>query len=284
MRSAAFVATILTLASASSRAADAPPAEVTLTVRGSGALLVPVVIDGQGPFTFLLDTGSSHTVLGEDLVERLALPAVAQARVLTSGGAQLGLVVRTGRLSIGSASVEGVMPSVVSMAGLRSIESGLDGVVGQDFLSPFNYTVDYRRKRLRFTTEPAAEAERVPLVRMGQRPLVRLTSGRGRNPVLLVPDSGSEGFVLFEREGRTAVAVDYLDQWVGVSALALERPARGALLRELRLGTVTLRDQPAVVVRSGDASSGLHSDGLLPLHGFSSVSFHNAEGYIVVER
>ena len=276
----AVAATVLTLASPASHAAE----DVRLTIRSSGAVLAPVLIDGRGPFTFLLDTGSSHTVLGEELAQRLALPAVARARVLTSGGAQMGLVVEVGRLSIGSSSVERVMPSVVSIAELRRIDKSVDGVIGQDFLSAFNYTVDYRHKRLRFAPEPGGEAERLPLVRLGGRPLVRLPGGKGRDPVLMVPDSGAEGLVLFEREGRTAVAVDYLDQWASVSGLASESQARAAVLRELRVGSVTLRDQPAVVMRVAEASSGAHSDGLLPLHRFSSVSFHNAEGYMVVRR
>lgn len=259
------------------------PEEVALSVRRSGALLAPVLIDGHGPFTFLLDTGSSHSVVGSELAERLALPAVAQARVLTTAGAQMGLVVRVERVSIGGASVEGLMPSVVSIAGLRQIEKGVDGVIGLDFLSAFDYTVDYRRKRLRWTAEPEPDNVRLPLVRVGERSLVQLPGGNGREPVLMVPDSGSEGFVIFERDGRTAVAVDYLDHSVGVSGLALQRDGRGGVLRELQVGGVTLRNQPAVVLRA-EGGSATRGDGLLPLHQFSSVSFHNGEGYMVVRR
>jgi hypothetical protein len=276
------VVALISLALPSAEAAVTPE-EVALSVRRSGAVLAPVVIDGQGPFTFLLDTGSSHSVVGSELAERLALPAVAKARVLTPAGAQMGLVVRVERMSVGSASVEGLMPSVVSIAGLRQLEKGVDGVIGLDFLSAFNYTVDYRRKRLLWTAASEPEQVRLPLVRVGERSLVQLPSGNGRESVLMVPDSGSEGFVIFERDGRTAVAVDYLDHAVGVSGLALQQAARGGVLRELRVGGVTLRNQPAVVLRA-EGTSATRGDGLLPLHQFSSVSFHNAEGYMVVRR
>jgi predicted aspartyl protease len=279
------IPTLVTLVSLALSTAEAAvtPEEVALSVRRSGALLASVVIDGHGPFTFLLDTGSSHTVVGSELAERLALPAVAQARVLTTAGAQMGLVVRVGRLSIGGASVENLMPSVVSIAGLRQIEKGVDGVIGLDFLSAFNYTVDYRRKRLRFTAEHEDEQVRMPLVRAGERSLVQLPGDVGRGPVLMVPDSGSEGFVLFERNGRTAVTVDYGDQLVGVSGLASRRTGRAAMLRELNVGGVTLRNQPAVVLeREGPGT--VEGDGLMPLHQFSSVSFNNSEGYMVVRK
>jgi hypothetical protein len=99
----------------------------------------------------------------------------------------------------------------------------------------------------------------------------------------MVPDSGSEGFVIFERQGRTAVKVDYEDAYVGVSGLASSQAGRGARLREIRVGAVTLRNQPAVVL-AREGSSTVEGDGLLPLHRFSRVSFNNREGYVVVRR
>jgi predicted aspartyl protease len=261
----------------------ARPEEVALEVRRSGTVLVPVEINGLGPFKCLLDTGSSHTVVGSDLAERLALPAVARTRVLTPAGAQVALVVKLQRIAVGSSSVEGLMPSVVRLAQLRDAEPGVEGVLGQDFLSLFDYTVDYRRKQLLWTAEPADGDVRLPLVRAGDRRLVQLP-GDGRNgPALMVPDSGSEGLVIFEREGRTAVRVDETSQPVGVSGLAAQRLGRGGTVRELRVGTVTLRHQPAVVLPR-DGSRAIEGDGLLPLHPFSAVSFNNSHAYIVVRR
>jgi predicted aspartyl protease len=263
--------------------ATAHPAEVDLSIRPSGAVLVPVAVDGHGPFTFLLDTGSSHTAIGSELAERLALPAVAKTRVLTPAGAQTALVVRAQRMEVGGSSVEGLMPSVVSFARLRERERGVDGVLGQDFLSLFDYTIDYRRKRLTWTAEPADERSRLPLVLAGDRRLVRLPGSGRQRPALMVPDSGSEGFVVFERNGRTAVKVDPRQQVVEVSGLASQQAGSGGVLRELRVGDLTLRDQPAVVLPR-DGTSAVEGDGLLPLHLFSSVSFSNSEGYLAVRK
>jgi len=275
-------AALLSLALPTAGAA-ATPGEITLSLRSSGAVRVPVGINGAGPFSFLLDTGSSHTIVSSELVDRLSLPVVAQARVRTPAGVEMGRVVRVELISIGSASAEGLMPSVVSLAQLRERESGVDGVIGQDFLKAFDYTVDYRRKRLRFTAEAEDPQLRLPLVRAGDRSLVQLPGNAGDDPVLMVPDSGTEGFVIFERNGRTAVRVDPLSQLVGVSGLASQQVGRGALLRELRVGGVTLRNQPAVVIEREGART-LEGDGLMPLHQFSSVSFNNNEGFLVVRR
>ena len=53
-------------------------------------------------------------------------------------------------------------------------------------------------------------------------------------------------------------------------------------MRELKLGNVTLRNQPAVAVERGDDAS-QEGDGLLPLHHFHKVTFNTA-GYIVIQR
>jgi hypothetical protein len=275
------VAARVSLVSLTAAAAHAD--EVALSIRSSGAVLVPVAIDGHGPFTFLLDTGSSHSAVGSELAERLSLPVVASVRVLTPAGPETGHVVRLQRLAIGSASVLGLIPSVVSFARLREREPGVDGVLGQDFLSRFDYTIDYRRERLGWTAETAEERARLPLVPAGDRRLVQVPGHGRHDPALMVPDSGSEGLVVFERAGRTAVEVDPLPQLVLVSGLGSRRAGRWAVLPELRVGSVTLRDQPAVVLER-DGSSAVEGDGLLPLHLFSRVSFNNHAGYLVVRR
>ena len=267
----------------STTGAAAQAAEVALSIRSRGAVVAPVTIDGQGPFDFLLDTGCTHTTLSAELADRLALPVVAKVRVSTVAAAEVRLVVKLGRMAIGEASVEGLMPSVVSRAQLRALEPGIDGLIGQDFLSRFDYTLDYRRKRLRWTAEPGDARDRLPLIRAGDRPLVRLPGGGRQGPALMVPDSGTEGFVIFERRGRTAVTVDYANQVRGVSALAQRRIGRGALVRELRLGPLVLRDQPAIVLERGDDGA-LEGDGLMPLHHFSSVSFNNTEAFMLVRK
>lgn len=264
-------------------AATARSGDVALSIRPSGAVLVPVEIDGRGPFTFLLDTGSSHTVLAGELAGRLTLPVVAKARVLSAAGAEMGLVVSVRRMDVGTAGVEGLLPSVVSLARLRDREPGIEGVLGQDFLAQFDYTLDYRRKRLLWRADPADTPLRLPLVRVAERQLVQLPGDRRHAPARLVPDSGSDGFVIYERDGRTAVDVAAGDQLVAVSGLASWRAGRAAALAELRLGAVTLRGEPAVVIQRDGPSAG-EGDGLLPLHLFSSVSFRNSEGYLVVRR
>ncbi len=262
----------------------ASPEDVVFSVRASGAVLVPVGINGHGPFTFVLDTGSSHSTVSSELAVRLALPAVAKTSVVTIAGPETQLVVYVHQMAIGTATGDNLTPSVVSTAELRAIERSVDGILGRDFLSALDYTLDYRRNRLRWTADNRNdERTRLPLIREADRLFVRLPCNGQGAPVLMVPDSGSEGFVIFERNGRTPVVVDYTTEFVAVAVLAGRQVGRRAVVRELEVGGVTLRNQRAVVV-TRDGPSAVEGDGLMPLHQFSSVSFNNSEGYLVVRQ
>ena len=254
--------------------------DVVFSVGASGAVRVPVSVNGHGPFTFVLDTGSSHSTVSDELADRLALPIVAKTNVATIAGSEMQLVVQVRQMTIGNATRENLMPSVDSAAQLRTIEPGVDGIIGRDFLSALNYTVDYGRNRLRWSADqPHGTGARLPLIQKAGRLFVQLPGKHA--PLLMVPDSGSEGFIIFERNGRTPVVVDYTTEVIEVVVLAGRQVGRGAVVREFEVGAVTLRNQRAVVVPR-EGLSAVEGDGLMPLHHFSSVSFNNHEGYLVV--
>ena len=50
----------------------------------NGAVVVAARIDGAGPFRLLLDTGSSHSAVGDGLARRLGLHPVAKAEIMSA--------------------------------------------------------------------------------------------------------------------------------------------------------------------------------------------------------
>jgi hypothetical protein len=164
---------------------------------------------------------------------------------------------------------------------LAAIARGIQGIIGQDFLSAFNYTVDYRKKRLSWSAGEVREGDaQLPLIAQGQRYAVEIPSP-GAAPVRLVPDSGANLLVVFARRGRTRISLEPPAQEIAVHSLSGRQTAQTLWLRELKLGCVTLRNQPVAVIAQ-DAGDLLEADGLVPLHLFDSVSFNAREGYIVL--
>lgn len=275
------VAALLLISPASAVAA---PSWVPVAIDPAGAVIVPVVINNNGPFPFLLDTGASHSVISESLADRLKLQRVAKVRVMTSTGGATRPVARLDQTSIGSARSDNVLPSIASAAQLASIKPGIEGIIGQDFLFALNYTLDYRRRRLIWSDAAGEEGgTRLPLVWRDGRYLVEIAAAGNDSAMMLVPDSGANGFVMFARKGRTPAALDRATQTMSVHSMSGTHAARMMLRRELRIGDVTVRDQPVAVIarEEGDERDG---HGLLPLHVFASVSFNARDQCLIVRR
>ncbi|MEK6638843.1 MAG: retropepsin-like aspartic protease [Pseudomonadota bacterium] len=68
----------LTSGAAKAESIPAPivPVEDIIATAEDDALrmTVPVMINGQGPFRFVIDTGADRTVISSELAERLGLP------------------------------------------------------------------------------------------------------------------------------------------------------------------------------------------------------------------
>ena len=264
-------------------ASAAVAADVPFSTDRFGSVIIPVRINGHEPVPFVLDTGSSHSVVSTSLAQRLGLPRVAKTSVLTSTGHELRVVVRITSAAIGSTVSAELLASAVSPSQISAIAAGAEGIIGQDFLRGFNYTLDYRTRRLRWSVdEDTSTGVRLPLIMRGGRYLVSLTATDDQ-PILLVADSGASDLVAFERDGRTRVRLVATGGATHVATLAGGETARMMLLPVLRLGHIDLRNTPtAVIARNGaDLYEG---DGLLPLHLFASVAINAREGYMVVRK
>jgi hypothetical protein len=247
-----------------------------------GGITVPVFVNGRGPFQFLLDTGSSSSSITESFAARIGAVRVAKSEILTAAGRTLRAVVELSRVSVGSAAVDCLLPSVLPDNDVKALAAHLDGILGQDFLAPHNYTLDYRGRTLNWRVNADDKsATRLALVKHDAQLLVELPQDGGR-VVRLVPDSGAEGLVLFVRHGRTPVDVDGVVDTVHLNSIAGGLQVRAVSVRTLKVGMVTLRNEPGVILEVGNTPS-QEGDGLLPLHRFRKVTF-NAAGYVVVQH
>lgn len=246
-----------------------------------GSIVVPVTIRGSGTYRFVIDTGSSRTVISTRLWQALRLPVVAKTLMVTPAGRDDAYVVRLDRLAIGGRPEVNVTAAVMPAdryAGGRQV----DGLIGQDVLASAIYTIDYDEGAIVWHTPvDVLHGVRLPLNVRNHRLLVNLPQYQGDpRPLSLIPDSGSDGLVLFAHAGDklrfTSLDVGVLH---GVAGTKL---ARRVQLDGLVVGETRLQNPFAVVVDS-DESSDLMGDGLLPLHVFSRVTFDVAGGFLIVQ-
>lgn len=241
------------------------------TLGDQGGIIIEVVLNGQGPFRMLLDTGATHSAITADVVEAIGARVVAQSNVISPAGGVLRPIVAVDSLKIGPVSVDVVLPSVAPADAFDKKRS-IKGLIGQDVLAGLRYTIDFKRRVIEWHTATSGEAH-------GQA--LRLSFEHGRYLVALpqqeqtlrfVPDSGAGGVVLFE--SRCRQRVDTIDTGETVELVTADgrRSARVVRVPALRVGDRTMRGLRAVTI-GGDDLHPASGDGLLPLHLFDRVTF-----------
>jgi predicted aspartyl protease len=141
---------------------DPAPGEVSFELAGPGgaALVVPVEVNGEGPFPFILDTGATLTCLDEALVMALDLRD-APGTVGVGGGLQgFGRmrVVSIDSVAVGEARATDLLGCAVDLSSMQ--QAGLDvrGLLGLNFLKAYRVTLDFTARTVRLDPPQTAAA------------------------------------------------------------------------------------------------------------------------------
>jgi predicted aspartyl protease len=128
-----------------------------------GRIVVPVMVNNQGPFLFVLDTGATRTVLTPQLVTALGLQSVTDGGV-TLNGATGSAVVPTAAVARVAAGDVVLENQELPVAG--ALASGIDGILGVDALEAKRVLVDFASGKIQIRDarheRPLQGAERMP--------------------------------------------------------------------------------------------------------------------------
>lgn len=136
-------------------------------------MTVPVRINGEGPFDFVVDTGANHSVVAAELAQTLALPAGPNAQVHGIAGVEPAPTAVIGRLEVGQILARRVRAPTLSQARL-----GAGGLLGVDVLKNRRVTMDFAKNALQIAPSALREA---PKLSRGVNPS-RLKDGEAADP------------------------------------------------------------------------------------------------------
>lgn len=127
---------------------------IRLAGPGGAALLVPVGINGSGPWDFILDTGATFTCVDATLADSLDLPEprgrMGIGQGIRGGPGEMRLV-EIDRITVGSAAAEGLTGCALDLARFESIGIEARGLLGLNFLTSFRMALDFEEERLLLT-------------------------------------------------------------------------------------------------------------------------------------
>ncbi len=209
-------------------------------------MAVGVTVDGHGPFRFVVDSGADRSVIGERLAQALHLPPAAPVMLHGMAGSSRRDTVRIARLGIGSSTVEDIAAPMLPEPSL-----GARGLIGIDALRGQRLMLDFEAQAITVedTRRPVkARADDVVVTARRRGGQLILTQARaGGVGIRAVVDTGSQLTIgnlalrdaLFRHHRPPPMEPATL---VSVTGETMVMPM--AIVPELRVGSITMRDVP----------------------------------------
>jgi len=102
-------------------------------------MTVPVTIEGEGPFYFMIDTGSQATAVTRGLTEKLELTPIGSATVVGMGSSRAAQLFQLDGLEFAQRVLYNIEAPM-----LEARNVGADGILGLDSLQDLRVLIDFR--------------------------------------------------------------------------------------------------------------------------------------------
>lgn len=228
---------------------DGPPGTEIGAGRDSlDRLTIPVTIDGQGPFRFVVDTGADRSVIADDIATQLGKAAGPLVLVHGIAGMDHAPSMHLGPIKVGHLSLKSGPVPVLPRAQL-----GADGMLGVDVLQGRRLIMDFDARILKIRASEESEN-----LIGGQQMVVRAHKRFGRLTVVdaladrvttaAFVDSGAElsvgNLALAEKLSRRLGPSEQETTLYGVTTQTVAGSVRR--ISSLQLGGVEFTDLPLV--------------------------------------
>ena len=196
------------------------------TLDGAGRVVIPVVVNGQGPFRFLLDTGANRSALTSRLAARLGLAVSNEEAVQLQGV--------TGGAVVGTAEIDSLVAGALRIDRTRlpvldATLDRVDGVLGVEAFGNKRLVVDFDHDRVVIEDSRSGPPS----------PRLTVLPARFRHGLLLVVDA------YVGRIRVSAVLDSGAESTLG--NLALRRALQKKLAKDANLGSASVQGVTAEV-------------------------------------
>jgi predicted aspartyl protease len=217
-------------------------------------ILLPVTINDQGPFDFILDTGAGTSLLSTELAHRLRVKIIGSKEGQSAGGKVAVSLARVDSVAVGETKLAQLDVGIVDLSHIgKTIGARIDGDLGYNFIKHFRITIDYRRCEIRFDDPKRVEHfGNAPLTEVAMRlanpakPLILVdVHANGRGPFQFAIDTGTSTSAITPELAR-ALGVASSPMGAGTTGGA-SVAVTGGTLNSFQVGGARV-DQMSVVV------------------------------------
>jgi predicted aspartyl protease len=252
-------------------------------------VVVDVRVNGMGPYSFLLDTGSTSSAVDPQLSSSLALPTAQSARVASWNDTTDARRAFVESLSLGPIDSGPLNVLVQPLLAFKAFDSHLRGILGQDVLLRSNYLIDNRRHRIEFDNDGALlsqlTGDRISIAPVRTRTgdleprliSVPVQTPMNAEPLHMLLDSGAD-MVVLQPLSASASTVPRGKKWIGNE--------NGRLSSATTFHTRLSVGSEAFSAEAWIGDTGLKQliiDGLLPTGSFNQLYIANRCSFVIFE-
>jgi predicted aspartyl protease len=247
-------------------------------------ILLPVQVNGRGPFDFILDTGAGTSLVSSELGREFDIKIVGSTDGQGAGGKVSVSLAKVDSLAVGESKVSDVDVGIIDLSNIgKTVGERVDGDLGYNFLKHFRVTINYRDCEIRFD-----DPKRVESFAHGVQPGIPIRLANPEKPLILVDvHANSRGPFQFAIDTGTSTSAIRPDLAKELGLTTVEIPpiaggggqilASASMLNSFQLGGAKI-DNLAVVVADFftllNAAIGAKLDGIVGhnfLHNFKVV-------------
>lgn len=205
-----LAAVLPSVSTLSTSAQSAPAVTIAMHPCGNIGVVIPVMLDRSGPYDFLLDTGTTTTLIDTTLFAQLGLQAHGTIELKSPGTPSTEAQSSQMNVAIGAAAVNDL-----EVLGLPKLPFGPEckmvrGILGENFLKHFDLLIDNQHRQVTLDAgtglAESLQGEHLPVAaesvnnQIGYRPIVTVTLEEfDRHPVKVLLDSGAQVMVMFRQ-------------------------------------------------------------------------------------
>src|SRR5260370_5521876 len=107
-------------------------------------ILLPVHVNGRGPFDFILDTGAGTSLLSSELAKQLEAKVIGSKEGQSAGGKGSVSLAKVHSIAVGETKLHDVDVGIVDLAQIgKTVGAKIAGDLGYHFLRNYKVVIDY---------------------------------------------------------------------------------------------------------------------------------------------
>lgn len=241
---------------------DTPPINtIVLTPDRSTRMTVSVLLDGKGPYPFVVDTGAERTSISNELAATLALRSAGNARLHSVTG-----VTPVGLYHIGTLDMDRHRATDLRAPGMAGAHLGGPGLIGVDTLKQQRVTMDFRKRTMTITPSRARD-----VTASGDDIVVKARSRAGRLVIMDATLDGERVAVILDTGSQTSLGNEALKR--KLFAQRRKRPAAPIELRDVMGGRMTATYTTTRALKISDFQFNALPIALADAHIFTELGF-----------